>query len=127
MIAVKLRHWIALAALVLLLPSPATGQSFPADDELVSLLRSRVDEGRAVGIVLGVMEADGSTRIVSFGDAGPNARALGPQSVFEIGSITKAFTGILLADMVARGEVSLADPVSDHLPEGVTMPSRGGR
>jgi CubicO group peptidase (beta-lactamase class C family) len=46
-------------------------------------------------------------------------------SVFEIGSITKAFTGILLADMAARGEVSLTDPVSKHLPAGVTMPSRG--
>ena len=37
-------------------------------------------------------------------------------SVFEIGSITKAFTGVLLADMALRGEVALADPLSRHLP-----------
>ena len=37
-------------------------------------------------------------------------------SLFEIGSITKAFTGVLLADMVLRGEVSLDDPLSRHLP-----------
>lgn len=38
------------------------------------------------------------------------------RSLFEIGSITKAFTGVLLADMVLRGEVSLEDPLSRHLP-----------
>jgi CubicO group peptidase (beta-lactamase class C family) len=38
------------------------------------------------------------------------------RSLFEIGSITKAFTGVLLADMVLRGEVSLDDPLSRHLP-----------
>jgi D-alanyl-D-alanine-carboxypeptidase/D-alanyl-D-alanine-endopeptidase len=36
-------------------------------------------------------------------------------SVFEIGSITKAFTGVLLADMTLRGEVLLDDPLSRHL------------
>lgn len=37
-------------------------------------------------------------------------------ALFEIGSITKAFTGVLLADMVLRAEVSLEDPLSRHLP-----------
>jgi len=105
----------------------ASAQHFPSDEDLTGLIRSRVEEDRAVGIVLGIMEADGTTRIVGYGDAGPNARPLGARSVFEIGSITKVFTGILLADMVARGEVSLSDPVSKYLPSGVTMPTRGGR
>ena len=39
------------------------------------------------------------------------------RSLFEIGSITKAFTGVLLADMALRGEVSLDDPLSRHLPD----------
>ena len=37
-------------------------------------------------------------------------------TIFEIGSITKAFTGLLLADMSLRGELSLHDPLSRHLP-----------
>jgi CubicO group peptidase (beta-lactamase class C family) len=36
-------------------------------------------------------------------------------TLFEIGSITKVFTGVLLADMHLRGEVSLDDPLSRHL------------
>jgi CubicO group peptidase (beta-lactamase class C family) len=47
--------------------------------------------------------------------------------VFEIGSITKAFTALLLADMAGRGEVGLDDPAARHLPDGVAMPERGGR
>ena len=125
--SINLRHTIVMIALAVLLPLPAEAQSFPTDQELESILQGRVDEGRAIGIVLGVMEADGTTRIVSVGDAGPDARPLGEQSVFEIGSITKVFTAILLADMVARGDVSLTDPVAGYLPDGVTMPTRGGR
>ena len=60
--------------------------------------------------------------------AGPDAQPLGERSVFEIGSITKVFTAILLADMVAKGEVAFDDPVAKFLPEGeVTMPTRGGK
>lgn len=116
-----------IAALVILSTATAFAQHFPSDEDLKALIQSRVDEGRAVGMVIGVLEADGTTRIVSYGDAGPYARPLGDESVFEIGSITKVFTGILLADMAAHGEVSLTDPVAKYLPEDVTMPSRDGR
>ncbi len=41
---------------------------------------------------------------------------------FEIGSISKAFTGVLLSEMAERKEISLDDTVQQHLPAGVTMP-----
>jgi CubicO group peptidase (beta-lactamase class C family) len=111
----------------LLASAPAGAQHFPADEDLQVMLRYLVEDGETPGIVVGVLEADGSTRIVSYGSSGPDARPLGPRSVFEIGSINKTFTATLLADMIARGEVSLEDPVSDYLPEDVTVPSSGGR
>jgi D-alanyl-D-alanine-carboxypeptidase/D-alanyl-D-alanine-endopeptidase len=49
----------------------------------------------------------------------------GPESIFEIGSITKTFTGTLLALMAHEGLVALDDPVNRHLPDGVRVPSRG--
>ena len=50
-----------------------------------------------------------NVRASTGGDAG---------ALFEIGSITKVFTALLLADMAAKGEVRLDDPVAKYLPAG---------
>ena len=52
---------------------------------------------------------------------------LSDSTVFEIGSVTKVFTAVVLADMVAKHEVQLDDPVANYLPPSVRMPSRDGR
>ncbi|MGA4844992.1 serine hydrolase domain-containing protein [Streptomyces sp. G5(2025)] len=44
---------------------------------------------------------------------------------FEIGSLTKTFTGLLLAEMVARGEVAYDDPISRFLPRTARPQLRG--
>ncbi|MGH6958332.1 MAG: serine hydrolase, partial [Caulobacteraceae bacterium] len=46
---------------------------------------------------------------------------------FEIGSITKVFTALALADMDRRGEVKLDEPIADLLPPGVTAPTKDGK
>jgi D-alanyl-D-alanine-carboxypeptidase/D-alanyl-D-alanine-endopeptidase len=48
-------------------------------------------------------------------------------TVFEIGSVTKVFTSLLLMDMVRKGEVSPGDPIAKFLPPEVKMPERGGK
>lgn len=105
----------------------ASASLFPSDADLQTMLRYLVEDGATPGIVIGILEPDGSTRILSHGTAGEGARPLGRQTVFEIGSINKTFTGTLLADMVARGEVALDDPVQKYMPEGVRVPTRNGR
>jgi CubicO group peptidase (beta-lactamase class C family) len=47
--------------------------------------------------------------------------------VFELASIGKVFTGILLAQAVVKEEVQLDDPISIYLPEGVRAPAYEGR
>ena len=54
------------------------------------------------------------------------SRAPDGDTVFEIGSITKTFTGILLARRVERGELELDDRVGDFLPEGWTLSDEAG-
>jgi CubicO group peptidase (beta-lactamase class C family) len=108
--------------------SPTTpAQAFPDDSDLELMLRYLVEDGETQGIVLGVLEADGSTRIVSYGSASEGGRPIEGKSSFEIGSLTKVFTATLLAEMAQQGEVALNDPVSKYLPSEVQVPTFGGR
>jgi D-alanyl-D-alanine-carboxypeptidase/D-alanyl-D-alanine-endopeptidase len=100
---------------------------FPDDARLLEIIKSRVEDGRATGLVLGVMEPDGSTRVVAYGDPGADAKPLGPDSVFEIGSVTKVFTTTLLAGMVSKGEVTLDAAAQTYAPQGMTLPARNGK
>jgi CubicO group peptidase (beta-lactamase class C family) len=99
-----------------------------SDDEIKAILRERIDVAkRGVGIVVGLIDENG-TRIVSYGKPSvTSAKQLDGDSIFEIGSITKTFTAILLADMVARGEVKLDDPISKYLPKSVKTPVVNGK
>ena len=53
-----------------------------------------------------------------------NAPVSNPQPLFEIGSVTKVFTGLLLAQAVEKGELSLDDNLAKLLP-GKTIDSPG--
>lgn len=122
----------ALAAWVLVLalfagPPEVLAQHFPPDRDLELMLRFIVEDLGTPGIVLGVRDADGSTGVVTYGSGGTGTRPLGPRSIFEVGSLTKTFTATLLADMVLRGEVALDDPLTNYLPDHVTVPAFEGR
>ncbi|MGA2183808.1 MAG: serine hydrolase [Bryobacteraceae bacterium] len=98
-----------------------------ASDGIQETLANRVDQKKAVGIVVATIDANGRN-VVSFGKiAKDRAEIPDANTVFEIGSVTKAFTSLLLADMVERGEVRLDTPVADLLPKTVKVPSRNGR
>ena len=91
------------------------------------MLQELVKNHGISGIVVGLVDEAGTRRVFAYGNPGPNALPLAGDSVFEIGSMTKVFTGVLLADMVQRGEVELATPVADLLPPHVRVPSRNGK
>jgi D-alanyl-D-alanine-carboxypeptidase/D-alanyl-D-alanine-endopeptidase len=105
----------------------AIAKVFPSDAAVLSIIKQRVEEKRSAGIVVGILEADGRTRIIAFGDPGPGQPSLDGNSVFEIGSISKVFTATVLAELVEEGKVKLEDPVQRYLPPTVHVPSRGGK
>jgi serine-type D-Ala-D-Ala carboxypeptidase/endopeptidase len=97
-------------------------------DDIRAFLQRRIEvEKRDVGMVVGLVDEHGSS-IISYGkmDDGPSQEVNG-DTLFEIGSITKTFTGLLLQDMIERGEMKLDDPVAGYLPESVRMPTHKGR
>jgi len=99
-----------------------------SNDEIRDIIVKRIDhQKQALGIVAGVIEPAGR-RVVAYGKlAKDNPRTLDGDTIFEIGSVSKVFTSLLLADMVSRNEVALEDPAAKYLPEHVRMPERGGK
>ncbi len=91
--------------------------TLPSDTEIGRILDRRIAQRPGEAIVVGVIDARGR-RIIARGPAKAD-------TLFEIGSITKTFTGLLLADMAARGKVGLNDPAAKYLPAGWTLPVRG--
>jgi serine-type D-Ala-D-Ala carboxypeptidase/endopeptidase len=100
----------------------------PPDSEIRKILVERIDTfQQGVGIVVGVIEPQGR-RVVAYGSLNQDdPRPLNGNTIFEIGSVTKVFTSLVLADMVERGEVALSDPIAKYLPADVKVPERGGR
>ncbi len=70
------------------------------------------------GMVIGVYR-HGSRRVMTWGIAKED-------SLFEIGSITKTFTGLLLAQMALERKVTLDEPVRLLLPENTVKKPRTG-
>ncbi|MEU3777248.1 serine hydrolase domain-containing protein [Streptomyces sp. NPDC032472] len=58
---------------------------------------------------------------------GPGSRVPGPGTLFEIGSVTKVFTALVLARLAVAGTVDLDEPLAALLPPGAVVPARGGR
>lgn len=94
--------------------------------EVEQVVSTRIAEGIYPGICIGIVDGDGSV-YYSYGVTKTGGEPINEQSVFEIGSITKAFTGILLADLHLKGQVSIEDPVQTLLPGEVRMPVRRDR
>ena len=97
--------------------SVASAQAPLSDARIKEILSLRVSaDQRAVGIAAVVVQGN-TVRIVTHGTAGlDRADPITEDTLFEIGSITKTFTALLLADMVIKSEVKLDDPVERYLP-----------
>lgn len=112
---------LALLAVPFAWTATLSAQAIPSDSAIHAIVAARIDSGRAVGIVVGITE-NGRRRFVWRGSAGPGRAPLGAHTLFEIGSITKTFNALVLADEVSRGALQLDLPVANLLP-GVSMPA----
>jgi len=86
------------------------------------LIDAQLMPGLAIGIYdNGHVETYGLGIISKEHPTPPDANTL-----FEIGSVTKVFTSLLLAEAITRGEVALDTPLSRLLPPDVKPPKRDG-
>jgi D-alanyl-D-alanine-carboxypeptidase/D-alanyl-D-alanine-endopeptidase len=121
----SLKRIVVVLSLVLLAHA-GTAAVLP-DNDIRAILADRIDVQRqGVAIVVGVIDPAGR-RTIAYEGTKKEQRPVDANTVFEIGSVTKVFTSLLLADAVQRGEVALTDPVSKYLLPNVKVPERGGK
>jgi CubicO group peptidase (beta-lactamase class C family) len=105
-----------------------TTQTILADDEILAILQQRIDqEKQSVGIVVGVIDESGN-RIIAYGHRDQtNSCPVDENTLFEIGSITKVFTTLALANLLEQDTLKLGDCLSTLLPDAVKAPTRNGQ
>ena len=129
----RIGPWICLWLIVGLAPIRAGQNSGDLlnDSEIRRLAAERIKalggEQNGVGIVVGTISSEGR-KIISAGERSlDDPHPLDGDTVFEIGSVTKVFTALLLAEMAEKNEVGLNDPVAKYLPAGFKVPEGNGK
>ncbi len=97
--------------------SAAELQTVLAKDLDEALKSGELAPSTGAGVSVGVIDHGGRS-VFSFGTAKPD-------SIFEIGSISKTFTGLILAQMITQGKVKLDEPVRELLPPGTVKKPDG--
>jgi D-alanyl-D-alanine-carboxypeptidase/D-alanyl-D-alanine-endopeptidase len=121
------KYRVAVCVQIIVATLATTAYGLDLQPKIDPLARPLLEDGLVVGFVVGVVK-DGETQVIAYGETTKGSHvAPNGDTVYEIGSVSKAFTGVLLADMVERGIVKLDDPVQKYLPEGVKMPVAGGK
>jgi CubicO group peptidase (beta-lactamase class C family) len=89
--------------------------------EVVETIYKRVAEGVTPSMALALIDSSG-VRYFNFGKTAADGNAVDENTIYEIGSISKVFTGILLAQQVLNGALRLDDPINEFLPDSVVVP-----
>jgi CubicO group peptidase (beta-lactamase class C family) len=104
---------------------PQSGSTLPLDSDVQRIVDDRTATYRdTVGLVVGVIDPSGRRLNVRGPSLVGNDDPVDGDTIFEIGSISKVFTALLLSDMARRGELSLNDPVEKYLPANTKLPQR---
>jgi CubicO group peptidase (beta-lactamase class C family) len=107
-------------------PAAKPASILPSDADLQRILDDRVGTYHdSVGLILGVIEPAGRRIFVRGPAQVGNDEPVDGDTIFEIGAVSKVFTGLLLTEAARRGELSLNDPIAKYLPPGSTVPQRG--
>lgn len=113
----------ALVACSFVVAAPAYAAE-PLPGLVDRLAQPYVESETIVGMTIGVIRGE-ETAVRGFGTfSGSDPRVPDGKTIYEIGSVSKVFTSLLLAEAVADGRLSLVTPVDELLPKGVTMPRR---
>ncbi len=91
---------------------------------VVEAIEKRIEEGLNPSIALALIDSSG-VQYFNFGKTADGGKEVNRNTIYEIGSISKVFTGILLAQQVLDDELKLDDEVNAFLPDSIKIPVMG--
>ena len=89
--------------------------------KVVESISARIENGSNQSIVVGIVDEDGK-RFYSFGKTRLTGVPVNEHTIYEIGSISKVFTAILLSYQAQEGKLDINDPAQKYLPSHVRVP-----
>jgi len=92
--------------------------------EVVESIERRIEEGLTPSITIAIIDSSG-VKYFNFGKTAKNGQEVDENTIYEIGSISKVFTGILLAQQVLEGRLKLEDEINNFLPDDIKVPVMG--
>lgn len=94
--------------------------------EVVETIKKRIAEGITPSIALAIIDSSG-VQYFNFGNMAENGKEVDENTIYEIGSITKVFTGLMLAQQVLDGDLKLEDEINNYLPNNIKVPVMGDK
>src|SRR5436853_4346191 len=86
-------------------------------EDICSAVRVAMEETKTPGVAVGLLH-DGKEHVAGFGVTSlENPLAVTPDTLFQIGSITKTFTGTAAMQLVEDGKLDLDRPVREYVPD----------
>lgn len=100
----------------------------PEEKRIHQLLLPYTRLANTTGLIIAVIDKDKITTC-SYGETRRGSKQLpdASKSVFEIGSVTKTFTGLLLADAIIEKQVTADDAIDNYLPDSIPGMAYQGR
>ena len=96
-------------------------------DSIKTIIKQEVADKRSKSIIVGIIDANGRQIFAAGVKSDSDSTLPDGNTIYEIGSITKVFTSLLLADMSLKHQLNLNDPISKGLPKNVKTPVRNGK
>jgi len=92
--------------------------------KVVETIERRIEEGLTPSIALAIIDSSG-VKFFNFGKTAKYGQEVDENTVYEIGSISKVFTGIMLAQQDLDGDLKLEDEINNFLPNDIKVPVMG--